>query len=317
MATLQRGRKPESVQFWLAIAALSLAFHSLFLFGIQRWAKVAVLQPEVSGPIDVELVAAAPAKSEVNEGAIAQVPQQPEVVPQTKLEAKPQPVESEPEVVQKPDPKREPEPKRELPIVPVDPKKKPPIVEKPKPKPNETPSSTPKNSDLPEQKPASPKPVVPVTSGDGLPSDKIGGSGTRSVGVQPAFEPEQQSSSGDMPSTDNPPSQLKLKPHPGLSISQNSPLLSGGKSATIDVRFAATCPISAGNVCDPTQVKLQRLKADVPYTGPASTLSPKDLEEIDKWATEIVSKASVQSLTIQTPRQDKPDTFWSVTFQLR
>lgn len=141
--------------------------------------------------------------------------------------------------------------------------------------------------------------------------------GVRSVTVQDSFDPEPQSSNGDMPSKDDPPSKLKLNPHPALSIPKNSTLFPVGKSATIDVQFAATCPVSTGTVCDATQVKLRRTKFAVSYSGPASTQSPKDLEDIDKLATDILSKASVQSLTIETSANGKPDTFWSITFTLR
>jgi hypothetical protein len=136
--------------------------------------------------------------------------------------------------------------------------------------------------------------------------------------VKEEEDPEQQSSRGDMRGNDDPPSKLKLNRHPGFSISQNSPLFPVGKEATITVQFAATCPISTGNVCDPNHVKLDRgTNNGAAYSGPAPNLSPKDQGEIDRLATEMISKASVQSLIINSPKQVKDDTFWSVTFQIR
>ncbi len=143
----ERGQKTESVQFWLCIAMVSLALHSGLIFTLQRWAKVAILQPDDAGPIAVELVDAPDAVApNVESEAIAAVPQKPEMKSEAQPQAKPEP---EPEVVQKPDPKPEPQ----SPIIPpVEPKKKPAIDSSPKPK--KSPIASPK-------KPSNPSPSVP------------------------------------------------------------------------------------------------------------------------------------------------------------
>ena len=48
-----REKKRESVQFWLAIGAISLIFHALLIIGIKRWATISVVEPD-AGPIAVE-----------------------------------------------------------------------------------------------------------------------------------------------------------------------------------------------------------------------------------------------------------------------
>jgi outer membrane biosynthesis protein TonB len=293
MATLQRGRKPESVQFWLAIAALSLAFHSLFLFGIQRWAKVAVLQPEVSGPIDVELRDAAPAKPDVNEGAIAQVPQQPEVVPQTKLEAKPQPVESEPEVVQKPDPKREPELKPELPIVP------PVKSTVPVPK-SETPQK-PKSTKKPLTKPEVGKPEV----------------GKPEVGkpeVGKPLTPPDQTTGRDL--TVNLPVP-KLLSAPGEIGGKGTARLRLKSPLTIP--FPATFSLKSGDVI---RAKVKFIVTGKDFQSPEiKELSPKlsgrDQDQLLALMEEFLTQISVEKIEIDTDAVEKPDTEWETTIELR
>ena len=153
MATSQRSRvrKPESVQFWLCVGAVSLGLHSSLLFGLQRWAKVTLVQPD-AGPIAVELMDApdvvgpSVVASPVEPDAIAQVPQTPNAQPDAKLEVKPdvQP-EPESETVRKPEPKRE----SNGPIIPLKKtKKEKPLIES-SPKPNKSPIASPTNQSTP------------------------------------------------------------------------------------------------------------------------------------------------------------------------
>ncbi len=288
----RKEKKPESVQFWLAITAGSLLFHSLFMFGVSRSIKVSVVEPAVSGAIDVEIVD--PLGREVVAGGEP-------IVPAAAFKPEPTPL---PEF--SPEPTKEPTPE---PSVKPEVKEKPPIADKPKPtKLKETPSTP---------NPDSPKSVVPVRSGNELPPTPPSSGGVRSVDVREESVPEQENSKGNMEGNDDPTSKLRLNPHPQLSISQSSPLFPVGKLATISVQFAAICPVSKGTVCDPTQVKIQRTKNNATYSGPAPNLSSKDLEEIDTLAAKIISQASVQSLTIETTTPEKPATFWSITFQIR
>jgi outer membrane biosynthesis protein TonB len=307
MATSQRGRKPESVQFWLAIAALSLAFHSLFLFGLQRWAKVAVLQPEVGGPIDVELRDAAPAKPDVNEGAIAQVPEQPEVVPQTKLEVKPQPVEPEPEVVQKPDPKPEPKREPELPI--VDPKK------------NVTPSPKVRSSP-PARSTVTPKPTSTQTPGvvPPIPKDLIDLNGegkTRSLTASIGTNEASQVSTGG---TNEQVAKLVLqKPLPPIMMSADF-VKDVAKSMLVSVTFTVDCKLSQGLVCPSDQINISYSahQADVVI---AQDEHDTELErKIKNWIEKEVKASSLVYQPDPLGKTDfvkKPVTYWNIQVTLK
>ena len=206
MATSQRSRirKPESVQFWLCVGAVSLGLHSSLLFGLQRWAKVTIAQPD-GRPIAVELVDAPdvvePVTSPVEPDAIAQVPQTPDVKSNVKPEAKP---EIKPDVQPEPEPElvRKPEPKRES---------KAPIASKPEmksnvdsPKPildnSKTPKKPPKDPKKPDstqptqsKAPKKPDSTEPVQSKDPIkkppPDPNNLGSGSQSVSVRSVGKP--------------------------------------------------------------------------------------------------------------------------------
>ena len=186
MATSQRSRvrKPESVQFWLCVGAVSLALHSSLLFGLQRWAKVTLVQPD-GGPIAVELVdapdtVADAVTSPIEPEAIAQVPQKPDAQPEVKPEVQPEP---ESEVM------RKPEPKRELKV---------PIASKPEMKPNID-SPKPISSDqlkIPKKPPKDlkkPDSTEPIKSKDPIkkppPDPNNLGSGSQSVNVRSVGPP--------------------------------------------------------------------------------------------------------------------------------
>ena len=190
MATSQRSRvrKPESVQFWLCVGAVSLGLHSSLLFGLQRWAKVTLVQPD-AGPIAVELMDAPDAvgpsvvASPVEPDAIAQVPQTPDVKPdsqpEVKLEVQPD-VQPEAEVVRKPESKRE----SNVPIVP----KTKPNVDSPKPI-----REKPKTPKTPPKEPKNPDAAGPVQSKDPIrkppPGPKDPPSGSQSVNVRSVSKP--------------------------------------------------------------------------------------------------------------------------------
>ena len=188
MATSQRSsvRKPESVQFWLCVGAVSLALHSSLLFGLQRWARVTIVQPDES-PIAVELVdAPETVVSQVEPDTIAQVSQkpdskpaaQPEVAaPEVKLEVKPDVQLPEPE------PKIKPEPIIQ-PSTNADRKKiTPAIVPKPSPSTaSPAPNKAPKPKSIKSPKPSSSTPPTkPIASGTELTPPPSPGSGPKSV----------------------------------------------------------------------------------------------------------------------------------------
>ena len=229
MATSQRSRvrKPESVQFWLCVSAVSLALHSSLLFGLQRWAKVSIVTPD-GGPIAVELVDApdtVASKPEPDADTIAQVPQkpdakpdaQPEVKPDVKPEVQPEP---EPEVVRKPEPKAS-----ETPIAPK-PKTKP-IVDPAKPT-REKPK-TPKTPPTELKKPDSKSPVKskdPIKNPPPDPENPPSGSQSvsfRSVG-KPIFKGQADLQgtatleAPNFPPINNLPPNFPLRPTESLTI---------------------------------------------------------------------------------------------------
>jgi hypothetical protein len=109
-----RGRKPESVQFWLAIAAVSLLFHALLIVGIKRWVTIAVVEPD-AGPIAVELVDPVGNPEPQGEPIVQAATIKPKVKPDLKPEVKPDlksEVQPEPEI--KPEPIVQPEVKTEI-----------------------------------------------------------------------------------------------------------------------------------------------------------------------------------------------------------
>jgi hypothetical protein len=290
----RKEQKPESVHFWLAIVAGSLFFHSVFMFGVSRAVKVAVVEPG-GGAIDVEFVEASGSKAApegepiVPASSFKPEPFRPELTPLPEFSPEPTPKPS-PEVVQKPEVK-------ETPIVPP-----PNPTNRPKTPAKTAPRTTPEKGGTPARS------SQPLTKPEDL-------TGVRSVIVSYEEQPEQESSNSGDASKPDEPAKLILGSFPNISINANSPLLPG----SITVQFYATCPISTGNRCDPSQVKLSRnQQISASYSGSASTISTKDQEDIDRLATEIVSKASVQSLTTKTSFNKKAEaTYWSITFTLR
>jgi hypothetical protein len=204
-------RKPESVHFWLAIAAASLLFHALLIVGVKRWVSVAVVEPG-AGAIEVEFVTA-----EAKDGAAGEP-----VVPA--VSSKPEPFRPEPT----PLPEFTPEPSPE-PI--MKPEKKPivPVV-----KPSATPKA-PKPSPSPKGKPSpSPAPKTIPTPGD-LDGDD---STTRS------FEAE-----AEQPSLlDGPGDQLQLMRLPPIVLSRDF-ANDVGKTINISVVLVAKCSQSQGPAC--------------------------------------------------------------------
>ena len=158
-----REKKQESVQFWLAIGAISLIFHALLIIGIKRWATIAVV--DESEPIAVELVEPAGDSASAGEPIVQAAAMKPEIKPEAKPEVKPEP---EPEIKSevKPEPIVQPEVKKVEPaIVPKSETK--PIVKKRKssqtaPVPSPAPTSQIQSSSSPSPS-TLPTVVVPQT----------------------------------------------------------------------------------------------------------------------------------------------------------
>ena len=317
-----RVQKPESVQFWLCVSAVSLALHSSLLFGLERWAKVTIVQPD-GGPIAVELMDASDAVGldavgpnsigpdavafPTEPDVIAQVPQTPDpksdAQPEVKLEVKPdgQP-ESESEV-------RKPELKRES-KVPIrasgdlkNPGKKGAISKPSKPTKQ---SGNPSNSS--QASPSAPRQGgsnTPVTSTDNLPIQNPGG--MRSVGLK-FTRPQHAKEPGDPDAT------LVLTEFPGTLSASNLFPLKTGQDFDVKVGFPVSCASSTGNLCDASLAKIGYLSITPPDGVQLSASEDGQLENIIK---QIFQNVQVSSLTVKTDVIKKPDTFWYVTVKIR
>lgn len=178
----RKEREPESVQFWLAIAAMSLAFHSIFMFGVTRLATVTVVEPAGGGAIDVEIVdpLGRDARSEGEPIVPAAALKSDKPEPAAKPEPTPLPEftpEPAPQASQKPEPKPEP-------IVQPEVKKKPEVKEvkeqkKPSvPKPDKPKGDKPKKKDDQPAKSKDPITEAPDKRGTGIKGIRFGAIGT-------------------------------------------------------------------------------------------------------------------------------------------
>ena len=335
MATSQRSRvrKPESVQFWLCVGAVSLALHSSLLFGLERWAKVTVVQPD-GGPIAVELVDAPDVVGLDEVGpnpigpdavafptepdAIAQVPQKTDVKPDTKPEAKPEikpdvQTESEPEVVQKPEPKRELKVPIRASVDPKNPDKKG-VTSKPLKltKQSETKQSETKQSGNPsnssQSSPSTPRQGgsnTPATSTDNLPTQA--GGGMRSIGLR-FTRPQHSKESGDPDAT------LALTEFPTAVSASNLFPLKTGQDFDVKVGFPVSCASSTGNLCDASLAQIGELSITPPD---GVQLSASEDIELETMIKQIFQNVRVASLTVKTDVIKKPSTFWYVTVKIR
>ncbi len=288
----ERGQKTESVQFWLCIAMVSLALHSGLIFTLQRWAKVAILQPEDGGPIAVELVdspnAVAP---NVETEAIASVPQKPEAKPQVKPEP-------EPEVVQQPDPK--PESPIVPPVKPSVPALKPETPQKPKPL--QKPSKKP-----PGEKPLGEKPLGEKPPGEKPPGEKPIGSGKP---LAPPEETKGQDLTVNIPVP-------KLLSTPGE--------IGGKGTARLRLRYPPTVPFPATfsfKAGDVIRARVKFIVTGTDFQSPQiKELSPKlsgrEKDQLLDLMYGFLTQISVEKIEIDTDAVEKPDTEWETTIELQ
>ncbi len=288
-----RERKRESVQFWLAIAAVSFLFHALLIVGIKRWATIAVVEPD-AGAIAVELVE--PAGSESVDAPIVQAAA---LKPEAKSEAKPDlKSQVQPEFEIKSEPIVQPEIKTE----------KRAIILKPEPKPDRsivptkknTPSvaSVPKRDPTKENQNSSPKKTdLPIKSDDplGNPGSGVGGS--------------------------------------NLTISLETPILRstpgeiGGKgTAKLKLNFPTTVPFPATFALKSGEVIRVKVgfvvlenkdiqSFDVKELQPK--LSGREQDALLGFIEEQLGKISVADILIDNDAIKKPDTDWETTIELR
>ena len=282
-----REKKQESVQFWLAIGAISLIFHALLIIGIKRWATIAVV--DESEPIAVELVEPAGDSASAGEPIVQAAAMKPEIKPEAKPEVKPEP---EPEIKSevKPEPIVQPEVK----------KVEPAIV----PKAETKPSKPRKPADSPKKNPTMPQPIKknpiepnkqePIKSDDPLPSGAAAGSNLTTSLAPPVL----RSTPGEI----------------------------GGKgTAKIKLNFPLTIAFPATFVLKPGEViriKLSFVVVGNDIQSPeVKELIPKltgrEKDALLDFVYELLSKISVESIVIDNNAVIKPDTDWETTIELR
>ncbi len=292
-----RERKRESVQFWLAIAAVSFFFHALLIVGIKRWATIAVVEPD-GGPIAVELVEPAGSES-VNAPIVQAAALKPEAKPE--VQTKPEPyIKPEPEPQIKPELIVQPEVKAEV--------KKPTIASTPKPDRSIVPpkkntqsgqsgSSGPKKDPTQGNQNSSPsKPISPVKSDDplGNPGSGVGGS--------------------NLATSLSPP------------VLRSTPGEIGGKgTARIKLNFPTTIPFPATFVLKPGDA----IRAKVSFVVVGNEIQSPEVRELQpklsgreqdallQFIGELLVKITVESIVIDTDAVVKPDTDWETTIELR
>ena len=322
MATSQRSsvRKPESMQFWLGVGVASLALHSIFLFGLQRWARVTIVQPD-GGPIAVELVdVPETVVSQVEPDTIAQVSQkpdskpaaQPEVAaPEVKLDVKPE-VQPEPEPESKPKPEPIVQPstnadrKKTTPAIVPTPTK-PRSQNKPTKSVTPPPRSTPDDPKKRPGKKGDSTETSPVRSNDPLGDPNAVETGGRSFLV-----------SYNKPNRlDGPVAELTFDAMPPISLSSKF-ARNVGPTINISLSFMVKCPVSQGTVCQTDRLQsewhahtsLQELNAE----------QDVELDEaVQKWFQGVKIASLVYRLDDRTAMTNKGDTFWNVqvTLQVR
>ena len=320
MATSQRSsvRKPESMQFWLGVGVASLALHSIFLFGLQRWARVTIVQPE-GGPIAVELVDAPDTVvSQAEPDTIAQVLQkpdakpaaQPEVAaPEVKLDVKPE-VQPEPNI--KPEPIVQPstnaDRKRTTPAIV-------PTPTKPRSQNKPTKSVTPPLKATPEDPKKRPgkkgdsTDTSPVRSNDPLGDPNAVETGERSFLVSYDKPNPMDGPNGRMSA------ELTFQAIPPISLSSKF-ARNVGPTINISLTFVVKCPVSQGTVC-----QTDRLQSEWHAHASLQELNAEQDVELDeavqKWFQGVKIASLVYRPDDRTAMTNKGDTFWNVQLTLQ
>lgn len=292
-----RGRKPESVQFWLAIAAVSLIFHALLIIGIKRWVTMAVVEPN-SGPIAVEFVDPVGDAEPQGEPIVKAGALKPDAKPELRSEVQPEPeIQSEPIVQSSVQPKIEKKqstiastPKPDRSIVP--PKKNAPSAPS-----GQSGSSGPEKVATKENQNSSPsKTIPPVKSDDPLsnPGSGVGGSNlTTSLSL-----PVLRSTPGEIGGSGT----AKLKLNFPTSIPFPATFaLKPGEVIRAKVRF-----VVVGNDIQSPQVQELQPK-----------LTGREQDALLQFIGEVLGQISVAEIVIDNPARTKSDTDWEATIELR
>ncbi len=306
-----RGRKPESVQFWLAIAAVSLLFHALLIVGIKRWATIAVVEPD-AGPIAVELVDpvgnAEPQEEPIVQAAALKPEAKPDLTPEVKPNLK---SEVQPEFEIKPEPGIQPVPIVQPQVKTEIKKVQPAIVSTPKParslvppKKNtpSTPSKQSQSSGLKKdptkenQNSLPPTPIPPSKSDDPLsnPGSGVGGSNLTTSLAPPVL----RSTPGEIGGSGT--AKLKLNFPTSIPFPATFALKPG------EVIRAKVSFVVVGNDIQSPEVKELQPK-----------LSGRDQDALLQFIGDVLSQISVSEIVINNDRLEKPDTDWETTIELR
>lgn len=299
---VSRGRKPESVQFWLAIAAVSLLFHALLIVGIKRWAAITVAEPD-AGPIAVELVDPVgdiePQGESIVQAAAMKPAVKPKVQPEPEPEIQPE-FQSEPIV--------QPEVKTEIKKVP------PAIVSTPKPD----------RSPVPPEKNTPSAPSVP--SGQSQSSEPQNDPAKENQNsLPPSPVPASQS---DDP-LDNPGSGVGGS---NLTTSLAPPVLrstpgeiGGSGTAKLKLNFPTSIPFPATFALKPGEV----IRAKVSFVVVGNDIQSPEVKELQpklsgreqdallQFIGDVLGQISVSEIVIDNDAIKKPDTDWETTIELQ
>lgn len=288
----ERKRKPESVQFWLAIAAVSLLFHAGLIVGLKRWATIALVEPD-GGSIAVELVdPASEADAPPGEPIVQAAALKPDAKPA------PEPIASpEPEIPSSFEPKFEPAPiVKPEPIVP--PEKKPqPIV--PKPENNTKPPNRPSPKTDKKDDKKEPSKEIPTTKRNPLPLPTPTMTGIDTVNFQVLGEPQlTPQSQGELSGT----AVLKVPPFPPIDVPKGFPLRRG---ETLDVTLNFYINNVTGQIDSPTFPKIPNL-------------DDKEREQLEIAVAELLGKImfSPPDVKIEGGAPPPESTEWRITLRL-
>ncbi|MBD2325808.1 hypothetical protein [Alkalinema sp. FACHB-956] len=336
-AALPFRRRPEPVQFWLAVFCGSLVLHSGLLLGVRRWGADVLAGGGAGDSIAVELVDA-PTQPTTQSDFVAPKgnPEQPRsgssvASPPPETASNPEPQVSQPSSeasVDSVDPKQ---PKEEKPITPQTSQSKPPnstkktqdpktpATQKPNPqRPNSKPSTAkpageqPKGG-KPNGKPSSGDPKIPAT-GDSPGGGKNNGDGPPNV-PKGQFEVA-VGTAGLAPKSGNDPS----LGNPGLKILQIqqgteivlAPTIQRGQTLPTIVKVEVS-PIQGGQPGSIVSVEVQPESPAI-QSGILGQEALQDLaEKVLKGATcEVISDPNAT----YSPA-NKPSTIWLVTVNLK
>lgn len=299
-----REKKQESVQFWLAIGAVSLLFHALLIVGLKRWVTIAVV--DESEPISVEFVDSSSDAAPEGEPIVQAAAMKPEA----KSEVKPEP---EPEIKAevKPEPIVKPEVKKVEPAIVPKEKRKPKVVVNPsQTEGNDRPPRRGQNNTVPPEDGSNP----PATSKDPLISPNAG-KGIKSVISRAGGEPMARNV-GSFQGTVKKGATMAIpifttSPASEETLPTNFPLPLN-KSIRLIVNFCVDSEGNADEVCDPTlDVKTMN---EVVQT---LNLTSSQRDQLDIFVSRLIqsTKFPKPSLGIDGNDQMK-DSEWSVVLEI-